>query len=178
VSTEKAFLIEHLQATAALFESSIRDLDYAAWTRAGEGQWSAGQCAEHALAIEKLVAQFLPAMAQLPEEPFDAEKNARKDEMILGVAERGATKIQAPPQLHPGNEPRPVAEVLAEFEQAHGTLLRIAAEFPQWLRGRFREHPILKKLDGYQWILVTSCHTRRHLKQMEELQQQYVGDRG
>jgi hypothetical protein len=37
------------------------------------------------------------------------------------------------------------------------------------LRGHFFDHPVLKTLDTYQWILLLSAHSQRHTAQLNEV---------
>jgi hypothetical protein len=37
------------------------------------------------------------------------------------------------------------------------------------LRGHIAPHPVLKELDGHQWILLLAAHSARHTAQIEEV---------
>jgi len=170
-SEQRDFLVRHLESSRDALAAELADVDLEAWTMPGGDAWTMAGCAEHILIVERRVAGLVRRIPDMPAEDYDLDESHRKDELVLGVAHRGAVRVEAPEHLHPaGAYTTPVA-LLHDFNKERSQVLAIAAEFPEWLRGRFVEHPILKKLDGYQWLLATSCHTLRHVAQMVELKQ-------
>lgn len=118
--------------------------------------------------VESAVAKRVSTFAARDPEAFDQSDSDRKDHVVLRAAERNV-KVQAPPTMTPNSRYQSPAAMLTDFRSAHAKLLELAADFPDWLRGRFTEHMVFKKLDGYQWILVSSCHTMRHTAQILEI---------
>ena len=167
---KQQFLIHHLAQSAADFETAIASADPAHWTtRPAPDAWSIAEIAEHVLMIDGIVVQLCAKFEEWPEEHYDLEHCARKDQLVIRVAEQRETKIQAPPQVLPTGKLSSAGEFYPGFRAAQKSLTDGASRNPELLRGRFREHPILKKLDGYQWLLVCSCHRRRHMGQIEEV---------
>jgi hypothetical protein len=87
----------------------------------------------------------------------------------MRVADDRATKIEAPTLVRPAGKLASAADFYPRFRETQASLTRTATNSAALLRGRFREHPVLKKLDGYQWLLVCSCHRRRHMEQIEDV---------
>jgi len=167
---KQQFLIDHLAASANDFEAAISNADPARWsTRTAPDRWSIAEIAEHILILDTRVATLASTIQEWPEEPYDAEHSARKDQLILTIAENRETRISAPPTVLPTGSLASATEFYPGFHKSQEALIRAVRENPQLLRGRFREHPLLKKLDGYQWLLVCSCHRRRHLSQIQEV---------
>ena len=168
---QREFLVSHLENSGRVVENAIQGLDPDQWfAEPGPERWSVGQCAEHIVSVESRIAGLLNRMPEMPDEPSDEAEGAQKDVLVQRVATR-ETRVQAPPALHPESKYKTADDFLEGFRESHSKLQRVASENPAWLRRRFQEHPILKKLDGYQWLLAASCHTLRHAAQIEEVKE-------
>jgi hypothetical protein len=173
---KQQFLIEHLSQSAADFERCVASIDPIHWDfRRAPGEWSIGEIAEHVLIVDNNVANMSSILQQLPDEPYSEEHCARKEKMILAMAVDRNTRIEAPPSVRPKGSLANALGFYPAFRDAHERMLAAATETPHLLRGRFTMHPFLKKLDGYQWLLVCSCHRRRHLGQLEEVRNTIPG---
>ena len=152
-------------------EQALAGVHQSTWNRKpSPEQWSISECAEHILTVEQAVAGRLQTLQTLPPEPFNEAEQLRKDELMMRVLDR-SVKIQAPAGLEPTSRYANPTEVLEEFGKVHSRFTLLASEFPDWLRGRFAEHPVFKKLDGYQWMLAGACHTMRHTAQILEVKE-------
>ncbi len=152
-------------------EAALSDIDPAAWSyKANPVEWSIRDCAEHVVMVETAVARRVGSFCEREPEAFDESKSHLKDQLVLRAADR-STKVQAPPTMAPSGRYPSCEAMLSDFRKTHSQLLKIANDFPEWLRGRFTEHMVFKKLDGYQWLLVSSCHTMRHTAQILELKE-------
>ena len=169
---QKAFLLDHLKKSGEGFEAAVASTGPIWLESPGEGQWSIGQCAEHVVSVEQRIQARVEKLAELEAEAFDDADRERKDRLVLSVANR-ETKVQAPAAVHPAAKYPGLEEMLKDFRKAHSGLIRLAEGYPSWLRGRFVEHPVLKKLDGHQWILTASCHAVRHTAQIEEIKRHF-----
>jgi len=167
---KRQFLTDHLVRSAQDFERSIATSDPGRWSVRPQPEcWSIGEIAEHVLIIDTRVGTMAAALKDWPPEPYTQENTDRKDAMILRIAVERGTRIEAPGEVRPTGRLESAEQFYLEFHKAHERLALAAAEDAELLRGRFRDHPFLKKLDGYQWLLVCSCHRRRHLDQIEEV---------
>jgi hypothetical protein len=172
---KQQFLIHHLAQSAADFEKAIAGVPPEQWSISpAPNQWSVGEIAEHVLIIDGNVARFIAKMRELPEEPYDNNHCARKDQLVMRVADDRTIKIEAPPTVRPTGRLVSAAEFYMGFREAQSRLTLAVSENQDVLRGRFREHPVLRKLDGYQWLLVCSCHRIRHMHQIEEVKRTFA----
>jgi hypothetical protein len=171
---EQDFLRSHLEKSQTAFEDAIGNVDAAAWlAEPAPERWSIGLCAEHVAIVSGRVLALVQALAEKPEEPFNEAESERKDALVLQVAEN-QQKFQAPAAIHPVSRYNSPQAALADFVPVYQKLIDLVEQNPTWLRGRFQKHPILEKLDGYQWILAGSCHTLRHVAQIREIERQLV----
>lgn len=137
-----------------------------AWqARLRDDSWTVAGILEHLTIVEQRVGTLMQAMLAQPPDPNWRELTAGKEAAMPALA-AGAQKITAPPVLHP--QGRPVPELLAEYRQHRDTNLALASRDDLPLKHCIRNHPALGPLNGYQWLLITASHTRRHLAQMRE----------
>jgi DinB superfamily len=170
-SEQQAFLLTHLKQSQIAFEDALHDCDDSDWsTEVTPGTWSIAHCAEHIVIVESLTVGRLQKIREMPEEAFDEADSARKDAIILRSVPVADTKVSAPERARPVSRYGSRQSALKDFYENHQVFCNLVQENEPWLRGRFTEHPMLKKLDGYQWILTVSCHTLRHVAQMREVQ--------
>ena len=172
---KQLFLIDHLAESARAFAQSVSTVDPIHWAkRPAPDRWSVSEIAEHVLIIDTRVAHLTSTLDEWPEENYDLENSARKDQLILSIAEDRSTRIEAPEQVRPSGA-LTSTEFSERFPSVQGQLTNVIKSNAGLLRGRFKAHPFLKKLDGYQWLLVCSCHRRRHLHQAEEAKSAVTG---
>ncbi len=169
---DSEFLIQHLRESKAELQAVLRDVAENEWFASpGAGRWSVGQCAEHIVTVGQRILGLLGRMQEMAATEYDAAASARKDKLVLGVADR-ETRVKAPDALEPQSRIKNQEAALTEYGAVHDELEGIAKRAPEWLRGRFIPHPILNDMDGYQWLLAISGHTRRHVAQIAEIKQQ------
>lgn len=130
-------------------------------------RWSVGEVVEHLALTEPMLFGLAQKIAQSPA----GEKPATpvKDEVVLkGIADR-SKKAQAPEQLVPKRQwPTKDATVQA-FRERRDQTLNYLRTTQDPLRERFRKNPTLGELDAYQWMLLITAHTERHLAQAKEV---------
>lgn len=167
---KQQFLIDHLAQSAEDFENAVATIDASHWNaRPKPDCWSVAEIAEHVSIIDARVAALSATFKDWPDESYDQEAGARKDQLILRIATDRGSRIEAPPQVTPTGKLENQAQFYPGFRETQTQLSTVASGNPELLRGRFRDHPFLKKLDGYQWLLVCSCHRRRHMDQIEDV---------
>ncbi|HVN06019.1 MAG TPA: hypothetical protein VMT86_16470, partial [Bryobacteraceae bacterium] len=55
------------------------------------------------------------------------------------------------------------------FKESRARTIAYVTDTQDDLRGHFYDHPVLKTMDAYQWILLLSSHTQRHTAQLNEV---------
>ena len=78
-------------------------------------------------------------------------------------------KAQAPEQLKPTGRWATEAELTKDFEQTRASEMAYLGETKEDLRNHFEEHPALKTLDAYQWLILNGAHCKRHTAQILEV---------
>jgi len=78
-------------------------------------------------------------------------------------------KFNAPEPLQPHHQYKTLAETLAAFQSARDSHIDYVRTTQDPLREHFFKHPVLGDLDAYQWILLISAHTERHVNQILEV---------
>jgi hypothetical protein len=78
-------------------------------------------------------------------------------------------KVQAPEMLRPTHRFASQQALLDHFKESRDRTIAYVANTQDDLRSHFGDHPLLKTLDGYQWLLLLSAHSHRHTLQIEEV---------
>ena len=166
---ERASLLKHLQQTRQAFIDSISGLSDAQWTfKAGPDRWSIAEVAEHIAISETTILRIVtdqimkgPAVPRNPD--------AVPDEKLLGWLLDRTSKFQAPEILKPTHR-WPTRDALTkDFIAARETTAAYVKTTTDDLHGHAAPHPVVKMLDGHQWVLLLSGHSARHTAQIEEV---------
>lgn len=168
---ERAAVVAELERSRDGFLAAMALMPAAAWGRVpAPGRWSAGECAEHVIKIERGMRTFLTSvLAAAPADPARRGALAGRDAAIADRLRDRSRARPAPESVHPqGRYPEP-APAIADFARARDVVLDFARTTPADLRAIVLPHPALGELDGYQWLLFVAYHTDRHALQLEEL---------
>lgn len=166
---------ERAKATRLLKDSeadtlkAVENLSDAQWNfKAAPDRWSAGQVSEHILKSEALLFSAVDrALASPVNADWVAQTASKTELMEKGVLNR-EQKFKAPEPLQPtGNLTR--AEFISQFREARAKTIKYAEETSQPLKEHTMDHPALKTLNGYQWLLLIPLHNMRHNLQIEEV---------
>lgn len=165
-------LMSDMHATRKRFLDSIAGLSDKQWSfKPDDKVWSVAECAEHITLSEGFLFQNVTGrIMKTPAAPERKEEVKGKDELIMkGVRDRTA-KFQAPEPIQPKTRQWPTIEAVStEFRARRDKTIAYVQTTPDELRSHFFEHPAAKLLDGYQWMLLLSAHTDRHVSQIEEV---------
>ena len=104
-----------------------------------------------------------------PPTPDRRGETKEKDETILKAVPDRSRKFQAPERLQPTGRWSNKEEVLKAFEGARAAEIAYLRETTEDMRSRFEEHPFLKTIDAYQWLLLNGAHGKRHTAQILEV---------
>ena len=170
---ERDFAMSHLHMSRKLFLDSIAGLSPEQLNfKASPERWSIAECVEHITLSEDLI--FGLASSQSMKTPVVSErieqaKNKTKDADLVKIVIDRRQKAQAPEALKPSHKWASVDEMIAEFKVKRNRTIEYVEQTKDDLRGHMMPHPLLGKLDSYQWVLLLSSHSERHTMQIVEV---------
>jgi uncharacterized damage-inducible protein DinB len=166
---ERDSLLKHLQQTRTAFLDSTADLSDAQWTfRPAPDRWSIADVAEH-IAISETTILQLVTDKMLNGPPIPRQLNTVSDEKLLAWLLDRTSKFQAPEMLRPTNRWATRDALTKEFLTAREKTMTYVGTTADDLHGYGGPHPVFKMLDGYQWLLLLSGHSARHIAQIKEV---------
>jgi hypothetical protein len=168
---ERDRAIEYLKQTQKDFLDSIKGVSEAQWKfKAAPDRWSIAETAEHIAVTEQTIWDLVSGkIMKSPPAPEKREAAKGKDETILTVIPDRSRKAQAPERLQPTGKWANQAALSKDFEALRGQEIAFVTETKQDLRNYFEEHPFLKTMDAYQWIIFNGAHCKRHTAQILEV---------
>lgn len=160
--------IAELTASRQQFLDSVAGLSPAQWNfKPDEKTWSVAECAEHIAVSEDVIFGSVSKIVQGPATPD--KKSAVTDQFILTAVVNRTQKFQAPEVLRPTHRFATTQEMIDHFKQSREHTIAYVRDTQDDLRGHFFDHPVLKTMDAYQWILLLSAHSQRHTAQLNEV---------
>ncbi|MFL6590278.1 MAG: DinB family protein [Chthoniobacterales bacterium] len=168
---ERSRAIEYLKQTEKDFLASIDGVSDAQWKfKASPDRWSIAETAEHIAVAEQFIWDVISN--KIMKSPATPEKRAEvkgKDEIILSKIPDRSRKAQAPEQLKPTGRWATRAALAKDFEATRAKEISYVTETKEDLRDHFEEHPAMKTMDAYQWLLFNGAHCKRHTAQILEV---------
>jgi uncharacterized damage-inducible protein DinB len=165
---ERDRAIAELTASRQQFLDSVAGLSAAQWNfKPDEKTWSVAECAEHIAVSEDVIFGSVAKMVKMPAAPD--KKSAVTDDFILTAVVDRTHKFQAPEVLQPTHRFATPQELIEHFKQSREQTIAYVRDTQDDLRAHFFDHPVLKTMDTYQWILLLSAHSRRHTAQLNEV---------
>jgi hypothetical protein len=165
---ERERAIAELTTSRQQFLDSVAGLSAAQWNfKPDEKTWSVAECAEHIALSEDLIFGSVIKIAQSPAMPD--KKSAVTDDFILKAVVDRSHKFQAPEALVPKHTFATPQDIIAHFTESRERTIAYVRDTQDDLRAHFFDHPVLKTMDGYQWILLLSSHSQRHTAQLNEV---------
>lgn len=168
---ERDRAVEYLKQTQKDFLAAIAGLSEAQWKfKAAPDRWSIAEAAEHIAVTEQTIWDLVSG--KIMKSPATPEKRAEvkgKDETILTVIPDRSRKAQAPERLRPTGKWATEAALTKDFEAIRNKEIAYVAETKEDLRSHFEEHPFLKTMDAYQWLIFNGAHCKRHTAQILEV---------
>ena len=168
---ERDSAIEYLRQTQKDFLASIEGVSEAQWKfKAGPDKWSIAETAEHIAVTEQTIWDLVSGkIMKSPPTPEKAAAAKGKDETILTVIPDRSRKAQAPERLQPTGKWPTRAALAKDFEALRTKEIAYVTDTKEDLRNHFEEHPFLKTMDAYQWIIFNGAHCKRHTAQILEV---------
>lgn len=168
---ERDRAIDYLKETQKDFLAATEGLSDAQWKfKAAPDRWSIAEVAEHIAVTEDTIWKLVSEkMMKSPATPEKAAEAQGKDEIILTKVPDRSRKAQAPEQLKPTGRWATRAPLVKDFEDTRSQEVAFLKETKEDLRNHFEEHPFLKTIDAYQWLLLNGAHCKRHTLQILEV---------
>lgn len=168
---ERDRAVDYLKQTQKDFLAAIEGVSEEQWKfKAAPDRWSIAETAEHIAVTEdtvwKLVSEKIMKSPAAPEKRAEAKG---KDETVLKMIPDRSKKAQAPERLKPTGKWATRAALVKDFEAARAQEIAYLKETKEDLRNHFEEHPFVKTLDAYQWLLLNGAHSKRHTAQILEV---------
>lgn len=168
---ERDKAVTELQGSEKVFLDATRGLSEAQWNyKSAPDRWSVAECAEHIGITEDMIFKMITEQAlKGPAEPQKRELVKMQDDQIVSTVLDRTQKFKAPESIQPTRRWTTPAEITGNVLQNHAKTLAFVNTTDQDLRNHFIDHPVLKTLDTYQWVILISAHMRRHTAQILEV---------
>ena len=169
--TERSRAIDYLEQTRKDFLNAVDGLTEEQWKfKPSPDRWSIAETAEHIANAEETIWQLVrEKLMKSPPTPARRGETKEKDEIIVNAVPDRSRKFQAPERLQPSGKWATRDELLKAFEAARSAEIAYLKETKEDMRSRFEEHPLLKTIDAYQWVLFNGAHGKRHTAQILEV---------
>ena len=168
---QRDFLMSHMHATRKQFLDATAGLTPAQWTfKAGADRWSIAECAEHISAAEGFIWGMVEKLVAGP--AADAamiEQTKGKDQILVKMVPDRTNKFQAPEPIQPKKLLSDPTEYVMKFKTLRDEHIHWVETTQDSLLDKVAPHPAAGPLNAYQWILLMSGHTERHVKQILEV---------
>ncbi|MBL0161298.1 MAG: DinB family protein [Bryobacterales bacterium] len=161
---ERERLVAHLEMTERWLGLELKGLSEAqlSW-RAAEGKWSILEVLDHLTVAEPQYWQWLEEGLK---EPPTLVRGQDPDENFLWYGIDRTQRNKTAGAREPKGQLAQAAEGLAKFAKLRSRML----EYARTTQDELRTHAVQKsKTDLYQWLLMISTHSQRHLLQIQEI---------
>jgi hypothetical protein len=168
---ERDRAVDYLKQTQKDFLAATEGLSEAQWKfKAAPDRWSIAETAEHIGIAEQTIWKLVSEkIMKAPATPEKAAEAKGKDEIILTKVPDRSRKAQAPEQLKPTGRWATRAALVKDFEGNRSQEIAYLKDTKEDLRSHFEEHPALKTMDAYQWLIFNGAHCKRHTAQILEV---------
>ena len=163
-----------LKGSKKAFLDATKGLSPAQWNfKPAPERWSVAECSEHiALAEGFIFGLVSEKIMKAPANPEKRDAAKGKDELIVKILQDRSHKATAPEPIDPAKHASmTLQESIKLFQDSRAHTIEYVNNTQEDLRDHLFDHPVpaIGTLDGYQWILLISGHTRRHTAQILEV---------
>ena len=168
---ERQRAVEYLAQTRKDFLAAVDGLTEEQWKfKPSPERWSIAETAEHIAHAEETIWHLVrEKMMKSPPTPDRRGETKAKDDTIVNAVPDRSRKFQAPERLQPTGRWSSRDELLKSFQENRAAEIAFLNETKEDMRSRFEEHPLLKTIDAYQWLLFNGAHGKRHTAQILEV---------
>jgi len=166
---ERDDLLKSLERTRQIYIDAMKNVTDAQWNfKPAPERWSVGECAAHIVATEHALFGFVTdKVMKSPAVERATVKNAQTDDGVKSFIVDRSKKAKAPPMLEPKGNPLSREEAIAKFEQARAKTVEYVRNTQEDLRSHVGQGA--QAMDAYQYLLMLSGHTERHVMQAKEV---------
>lgn len=167
--SERDDLLKDLERTRQIYLDAMKNVSEAQWNfKPAPERWSVGECAAHIVATEHALFGFVTdKVMKSPVVDRAAMKNLQNDDGVKGFIVDRSKKAKAPPMLEPKGNPLSRDEAIGKFEQARAKTVEYVKTTQEDLRSHVGQGA--QPMDAYQYLLMLSGHTERHVMQAKEV---------
>lgn len=171
---ERDRAVAELEGSKKAFLDATKGLSAAQWNfKAAPERWSVAECSEHIALSEGFIFGLVSErIMKAPANPEKRDAAKGKDEMIVKMLQDRSHKATAPEPIDPAKHGAMAPEESVKlFLDNRAHTIEYMKTTQEDLRDHLFDHPVpaIGTLDGYQWILLISGHTRRHTLQILEV---------
>src|ERR1700682_1089345 len=165
--------VAELEGSRQVFLDATKDLSPAQWNfKPSPERWSAAECAQHIAMSESFIFGVVrEKVMKSPPTPEKRDAVKGKDDTLVKMLQDRSHKATAPEPIDPTKQPMAPADSVKLFLDSRVRTIDYMKTTQDDLRDHFFDHPApaIGTLDGYQWIMLISGHTRRHTLQILEV---------
>ena len=171
---ERDRAVAELEGSKKAFLDATKGLSAAQWSfKAAPERWSVAECSEHIALSEGFIFGLVSErIMKAPANPEKRDAAKGKDELIVKMLQDRSHKATAPEPIDPAKHGAMAPEESVKlFLDNRAHTIEYMKTTQEDLRDHLFDHPVpaIGTLDGYQWILLISGHTRRHTLQILEV---------
>jgi hypothetical protein len=171
---ERDHAVAELEGSKRAFLDATKGLSTAQWSfKPAPERWSVAECSEHiALAEGFIFGLVSERIMKAPANPEKRDAAKGKDDLIVKMLQDRSHKATAPEPIDPVKHGvMTLEESVKLFQDSRAHTIEYIKTTQEDLRDHLFDHPVpaIGTLDGYQWILLISGHTRRHTAQILEV---------
>jgi hypothetical protein len=171
---ERDKAVAELEGSKKAFLDATRGLSAAQWNfKPAPDRWSVAECSEHIALSEGFIFGLVSEkIMKAPANPEKRDAAKGKDDVILTIMQDRSHKATAPEPIDPAkNKPMTGEESTKLFLDSRAHTIDYVKTTQEDLRDHLFDHPVpvIGTLDAYQWIMLTSGHSRRHTLQILEV---------
>jgi DinB family protein len=171
---ERDHAVAELEGSKKAFLDVTKGLSPAQWNfKPAPDRWSVAECSEHIALSEGFIFGLVSEkIMKAPANPEKRDAAKGKDELIVKMMQDRTHKATAPEPIDPSKHgPMPPEESVKLFLDGRARDIEYVKTTQEDLRDHLFDHPVpaIGTLDGYQWIMLISGHTRRHTLQILEV---------
>jgi hypothetical protein len=168
-TAERDRAVSELTSSRQQFLDSVAGLSPAQWNfKPDADTWSVAECAEHITLSEDFIFGLIhDKIMQAPPQP-DKKPVVTDDYILKAVVDR-SQKFKAPEPLVPTHKWATTQAMLDHFKESREHTIAYVRDTQDDLRAHVGDHPVLKTMDAYQWILLLSAHSQRHTAQLNQV---------